>query len=90
MKHVKRNIIGQLQTILQECNMAASADISYANDLDPSNHDQQDAYGHISNALRCIGGDEMVEYWIEHGEFAGPESDTTDPDYYRGSDRWSH
>lgn len=65
MNKVKATILKNLQHALVECNMAGAGE----NDLDPILSRQHSAYGHISEAIREIGGDEMIDYWIENGCF---------------------
>jgi hypothetical protein len=74
MKQVKSAIISNLQHALSECNNADYSDSprwkeGVENDLPSGLQLQTSAYGHISDALRAIGGDEMVDYWIETGEW---------------------
>lgn len=70
MRKVKAKIIRDLQNALRECNYSdLGHDSEYMNDLSARTSRQEHAYGHISEALRCIGGDEMVDYWIVNGEF---------------------
>jgi len=71
MNNVRKQILINLQAALVECNLADVDDSceEYHNDL-PCNVSRQDsAYGHISNAIREIGGDDMVEFWINNGYF---------------------
>ena len=68
MRHVKNMILRNLQIALIECNKADLGEDNY-NDLDPICSRQESAYGHISDAIRVIGGDEMIEAWINHGDF---------------------
>ena len=73
VKQVQDRIIADLKFALIECNNADcpmdEADGYFANDLPAGMSRQSSAYGDISNALRKIAGDDVVEYWINNGEF---------------------
>ena len=63
---VKATILRNLKEALVECN---NADYEDANDLDPINSRQHNAFGHISNAIRALGGGEELEYFCLNGYF---------------------
>ena len=72
MNQVKQTIVKQLSQTLLECNNSDQKVLGgsgYINDLHPRCSNQESAYGHISNALRDIAGDEFIDWFIETGEF---------------------
>ena len=71
MREVKNQILKNLQQALIECNYAdiGGDDEVNENDIYPIHSRQESTYGHISDAIRSLGGDAMIEYWIQYGEF---------------------
>lgn len=77
MKALHQNkavIANQLFHALIECNLAGSDSLDDSgewvrhNNIPAHCSGQQDAYGHISNAIKCLGYEAELIQWVETGD----------------------
>ena len=69
MKKVKDEIVANLKAAIEECAYSNSTADDTANDLHPTSGGDASTHGNLMDALRSLVGDQVVDLWIEDGEW---------------------
>ena len=68
MRNVRLKIACEIFSALVEANKADVIDSDIRNDLHPSMANQNDLYGTLSVALKQLGYEAELQFWVETGD----------------------